>query len=104
MRIMAEKMDALGKMKITSFGNADVEYVMNLNTGLKTFSDGRQEKVDLPKSNVYYYALTTGDWVCARPSGTEPKLKVYVSALGKTMNEAEEKATILIKALQEKFL
>lgn len=104
MRIMAEKMNALGKMQITHFGEFEVDYVMNLNTGLKTYSDGRQEKVDLPKSNVYYYSLKSGDWVCARPSGTEPKLKVYVSALGQTPEIAEQKASVLIKALQDKML
>ena len=103
MRIMAEKMDNLGKTKIDKFQNFEVDYTMNLNNSTKSYSDGRVEKVDLPKSNVYYYALKSGDWVCARPSGTEPKLKVYVSCMGKDLAEAENKATILIKALQEKL-
>ena len=103
MRIMAEKMDNLGKTKIDKFQDFEVDYTMNLNNSTKSYSDGRVEKVDLPKSNVYYYALKSGDWVCARPSGTEPKLKVYVSCMGKDLAEAENKATILIKALQEKL-
>ena len=103
MRIMAEKMDNLGKTKIDKFQDFEVDYTMNLNNSTKSYSDGRVEKVDLPKSNVYYYALKSGDWVCARPSGTEPKLKVYVSCMGKDLAEAENKATILIQALQEKL-
>lgn len=103
MRIMAEKMDNLGKTKIDKFQDFEVDYTMNLNNSTKSYSDGKVEKVDLPKSNVYYYALKSGDWVCARPSGTEPKLKVYVSCMGKDLAEAENKATILIKALQEKL-
>lgn len=103
MRIMAEKMDNLGKTKIDKFQDFEVDYTMNLNNSTKSYSDGRVEKVDLPKSNVYYYALKSGDWVCARPSGTEPKLKVYVSCMGNDLAEAENKATILIKALQEKL-
>ena len=103
MRIMAEKMDNLGKTKIDKFQDFEVDYTMNLNNSTKSYSDGRVEKVDFPKSNVYYYALKSGDWVCARPSGTEPKLKVYVSCMGKDLAEAENKATILIKALQEKL-
>lgn len=103
MRIMAEKMDNLGKTKIEKFQDFEVDYTMNLNNSTKTYSDGRVEMVDLPKSNVYYYALKSGDWVCARPSGTEPKLKVYVSCMGKDLAEAEHKANILIKALQEKL-
>lgn len=103
MRIMKEKMDNLGKMNITNFGDYEVRYTMNLNTGIKTYSDGKTEKVNLPKSNVYYYELTSGDWVCARPSGTEPKLKVYVSACGKSHEEASLKADTLIKELQSKM-
>lgn len=103
MRVMKEKMDNLGKMTITHFADYEVLYTMNLNTGIKTFADGKTEKVDLPNSNVYYYALKSGDWVCARPSGTEPKLKVYVSACGSSAKEAKTKADVLIKALQEKM-
>lgn len=103
MNIMAQKMDALGKMTIHEFAGVKVDYTMNLNVGLKIFSDGHTEKVDLPKSNVYYYSLKSGDWVCARPSGTEPKLKVYVSACGSSIDEATQKADSLINALQSKM-
>lgn len=103
MRVMKEKMDNLGRMTITDFAGFEVDFTMNLNTGLKTFSDGKTESVNLPKSNVYYYGLKSGDWVCARPSGTEPKLKVYVSACGKSFDEADAKADVLIKALQERM-
>ena len=43
----------------------------------------------MPKSNVLRY-FTEGDgWLCVRPSGTEPKIKVYLSAVGKTREEAD---------------
>lgn len=99
MKEMADRMNALGQKHITQFAGIPIDHIDNLNTSTRVFADGREEHIDLPKSNVYYYALTSGDWVCARPSGTEPKLKVYVSACGKSMEEANLKATTLIDAL-----
>ena len=46
----------------------------------------------LPNSNVLYYELDKNAWLCARPSGTEPKLKFYFGVKGASMAEAEEKA------------
>ena len=43
-------------------------------------SDG--SKIDLPKSNVLKYYLDDGSWIAVRPSGTEPKCKVYYCVLG----------------------
>ncbi len=99
MKEMADRMSALGQKKITEFAGIPIDHIDNLNTSIRTFSDGHEEMIDLPKSNVYYYALSSGDWVCARPSGTEPKLKVYVSACGNSMEEANKKASTLIAAL-----
>jgi phosphoglucomutase len=104
MKIMADKMDKLGKAEIKTICGIDVEFKDDLNTSTRTFADGRKEKIDLPKSNVYYYSLTSGDWVCARPSGTEPKLKVYVSACGRSKEEALEKATALIKDIKARVI
>lgn len=47
------------------------------------------DKTGLPASNVLSYALENGNGVVVRPSGTEPKIKVYVTAIGKTFEEAE---------------
>lgn len=45
--------------------------------------DGSVEKLTLPKSNVLSYALPGGNGAVIRPSGTEPKIKIYVTAVGK---------------------
>ena len=45
----------------------------------------------MPKSNVLYYELANGEWCCARPSGTEPKVKFYMGVKTKTMEEANER-------------
>ena len=44
----------------------------------------------LPKSNVVYYELEGGSWLCVRPSGTEPKIKFYYGVVGKNIEEAKE--------------
>ena len=46
---------------------------------------------DLPKENVLKYTYTDGSWIAIRPSGTEPKLKVYYSMCGETKEIATEK-------------
>ncbi len=46
---------------------------------------------DLPKENVLKYTFTDGSWIAVRPSGTEPKLKVYYSMCGETKTQATEK-------------
>ncbi len=46
---------------------------------------------DLPKENVLKYIFTDGSWLAVRPSGTEPKLKVYYSMCGETKEVATEK-------------
>ena len=43
----------------------------------------------LPKENVIQYQLMNGSVICLRPSGTEPKMKCYISARGETLQEAE---------------
>ena len=44
----------------------------------------------LPKSNVVYYDLEDGAWLCVRPSGTEPKIKFYYGVVGKSIEDADK--------------
>ena len=46
----------------------------------------------LPKSNVVYYEMEDGTWLCVRPSGTEPKIKFYYGIVGSSLEDAEAKA------------
>ncbi len=52
---------------------------------------GETGKTGLPSSNVLYYQLEDGTWFCVRPSGTEPKIKVYFGSKADTMEEVEAK-------------
>ena len=69
--------------------------------GTIKYTDGRKpEKTGLPESNVLKYVLEDGSWICVRPSGTEPKLKIYVGASAKDRTAAEEKADYLKQETQ----
>lgn len=52
-------------------------------------ASGEVRPTGLPVSNVLYYDLEDGAWLCVRPSGTEPKIKFYYGVKGSSMAEAE---------------
>ena len=54
-------------------------------------STGEEFKTGLPKSNVLYYELENNSWCCVRPSGTEPKIKLYMGIKATSNEEANEK-------------
>lgn len=49
----------------------------------------------LPKENVLKYLLSDGSWFCLRPSGTEPKIKVYFAVRGESLQNAKDKVAAL---------
>jgi phosphoglucomutase len=49
------------------------------------------EALELPESNVLYYELTDGSWFCVRPSGTEPKIKIYYGVSEVSLEAAQGK-------------
>ena len=53
----------------------------------------------LPKSNVVYYELEGGAWLCVRPSGTEPKIKFYYGVIGNSIENAQELSAEFGKAV-----
>lgn len=60
-------------------------------------SEDKKSKIDLPTSNVIKYYLNDNMWFVLRPSGTEPKLKVYYGVVGKTQKESDSKLEELKK-------
>ena len=74
----------------------DIESGKSLN--IKT---GKTEDINLPRSNVLVFYLENGSSAIIRPSGTEPKIKIYVNAVGKTKKEAEERREEITKAGEE---
>ena len=65
--------------------------------GIRT-ENGKEEPTGLPKSDVLYFELEGGCWVCVRPSGTEPKIKLYVNTNAREKDEAEALNTALCEA------
>ena len=55
----------------------------------------------LPKSNVLYYELEDNSWCCIRPSGTEPKIKLYMGIKASNREEAETRIEKLKNAMLE---
>lgn len=93
---MSEIMSTVRNEKFISIAGYEVLFKSDYEISKTVYSDGREEVITLPKSNVLYYGLQGGDWVCVRPSGTEPKLKVYVSASGTNKLDADNKAKALL--------
>lgn len=52
---------------------------------------GKVSPTNLPKSNVLYFTLADDTWFCVRPSGTEPKIKIYFGTKADTVENAEKK-------------
>jgi len=62
--------------------------VRDFSAGVRT-ENGAEEKLDFPRSNVLYYEIENGNWICVRPSGTEPKIKLYVAARADTQEAVD---------------
>ena len=86
--------DKIGKYKVLEFKDIDRDYVKDMVTG-------KESKSGLPKSNVLYYGLEDNSWCCVRPSGTEPKIKLYMGIKGKSAEDATVKLEELKKAMVE---
>lgn len=102
MEKMAKIMDKLHNTKIDIIGDQKVEFISDYDTRMTYYQDGSVQPIDLPRSNVVYYGLSSSNWICVRPSGTEPKLKFYVSISHPlSMTEATDKANYLINAIKD---
>ena len=62
---------------------------------------GEESKTGLPTSNVLYYELENNSWCCIRPSGTEPKIKMYMGIKDSSEEEAKIKLENLKNAMVE---
>ena len=78
---MQHTMAALRENPPKNFAGEKVVAVRDYQTSVRTTCDGVTETLTLPKSNVMYFELENKAWVCVRPSGTEPKIKLYVNAV-----------------------
>jgi len=98
---IAEMMNKLRNNPPKNFGDLAVkefrDYDMDI---LKNLETGEEGKTGLPKSNVLYFDLTNDSWCCARPSGTEPKIKFYMGVKGTSLEDAQDKVEALTESLK----
>ena len=84
--------DKIGDYKVLTFKDVERDYVKDMMTG-------EESKTGLPKSNVLYYALEDNCWCCVRPSGTEPKIKLYMGVKGSSEEDSDKKLEDLKNAM-----
>ena len=77
--------EQIGSYKVLSARDYKKDTVRNMETGEVT-------STGLPSSNVLYYDLPDNAWLCVRPSGTEPKIKLYYGVKGTSLEDAEKKS------------
>lgn len=104
--ITMEGLDGIAKIKAImenirqnppkTLGGKKVLAVRDYSTSLRTDTEsGKTEEIFLPKSNVLYFELEDKNNFIVRPSGTEPKIKLYCLLQGKTPDETSKIAKLL---------
>lgn len=88
MQKMADIMNKIRATAFTEIAGVKVLAQSDFVTRKKTYACGKVEDIVLPKTNAFKIHLENGDWICVRPSGTEPKLKFYVATSKPTQAEA----------------
>ena len=82
-----------GDLKVKEFRDYKFDKTINYETGA-------EGKTGLPSSNVLYFELENDSWCCARPSGTEPKIKFYMGVKGTSLEDASAKVEALTAAVK----
>lgn len=101
---MQDIMSSLRQYTPETIGGKKVEAVSDFESSLTTFLNKQTETINLPKSNVLKFILENSCSVTVRPSGTEPKLKVYICVNAKDKDEAYVLEKEIIKELETRWL
>ena len=104
MQKMADIMEKARKEYFDEFAGIKTVSKLDFKKRVEVFADGKTAPITLPETNVIKYTLGNDEWVCIRPSGTEPKLKVYVSVNAKSAKEADERRKAVLAAAESKLL
>lgn len=85
-------LDNLRKNPIKDINGVKVKNFFDYKESIeKDLESGEIKEVKLPRSNVLKYALEDGSWFVVRPSGTEPKMKVYLAVVGSNLEDSNKK-------------
>lgn len=87
-RLATDPPAEIGGLKVDRFDNLNKSESLDIESG-------KISKIDLPKSNVLGFYFADGSSLIVRPSGTEPKIKLYLSAVGATDAEALAEREVL---------
>lgn len=102
MEDMSNAMERLRSNPPATIGDVKVLSVKDYKTSLETeLASGNQQPIDLPSSNVLAFTLEDKSLVTVRPSGTEPKIKIYISAVSDKEQQAEMHAKRLMDSTVE---
>lgn len=97
-----DAMKSMRNTKYSSFGDFKIKAIRDYQNGIRTIiADGTVEKLTLPESDVLYFETEDGSWFCVRPSGTEPKIKIYYGVSEKTLELAKKKLQNLTNSVLE---
>ena len=100
-REIAALMEKLRKNPPKQFGNLKVTRIRDYEQNtILDMESGKTTATGLPESNVLYFDLTEDAWCCARPSGTEPKIKFYMGVRGNSTEDADKKVKELTDAVK----
>ena len=100
-RQIQEIMNKLRSNPPGSFGDLEVKKVRDYSADTITdLESGCVTATGLPRSNVLYFELEQDCWCCARPSGTEPKIKFYMGVKGNSLEDARTKTEELTAAVK----
>ena len=103
MQEMAAAVEKMRTQNITELGDMHVIAIHDHAKGRKQYTDGRVETLNIAKSNALYFELSGGSFVAMRPSGTEPKLKIYYSVVAENRDSAEKIQQSLEQAFKKFF-
>ncbi len=86
---MSAAVEAVSNSTVDKIGKFNVVATRDYENGTRTLANGEIEALEYSKLNCLYFELENGGFVCLRPSGTEPKLKVYYSVYAKDKLHAD---------------
>ncbi len=83
MKKIQNTMKILREEKPVTFGDVKIKAIRDYKKGIRiNMETGKEQPLGLPLSNVLYFETEEGFWFCIRPSGTEPKIKLYYGVSG----------------------
>lgn len=100
-RRIRKMMEDLRQNSPQSIGDTAVIRCQDFDAQTDVIGNAVQPLTGFTKSNVLKYFLADGSWIAIRPSGTEPKIKVYYCITDKIFEQAEEKCGRLIQAMKQ---